>query len=104
MLTFLRYNENENHYQKQAASKLAVHMTSRSLAELTVGTGATIVEFAGSLPSKTKKRLQDLGLCPERSIQILRRTPFGGPISIAVGGLVLALDSQIAQHIVVTAA
>ena len=78
-------------------------MTSRSLTELTVGTGATIVKFANSIPAKIKRRLQDLGLSPERSAKILRRTPFGGPISIAVGGLVLALDSQIAQHIVVTA-
>jgi len=77
-------------------------MTAQSLAEMTVGTCATIVEFAHSIPTKTQQRLEDLGISPTRSVQILRRTPFGGPISVSVGGLVLALDAQIAKHIVVT--
>ncbi len=79
-------------------------MNPQSLANLTVGTCVTIIEFAHAIPTKTKQRLQDLGLYPDQSIQILRRTPFGGPISISVGGMVLALDKQIAKHIVVSAA
>ena len=77
-------------------------MTSSTLKETAVGTCTTIVEFAQSIPAKTRQRLQDLGFSPERSVTVLRRTPFGGPISVSIGGLVLALDSQIAQHIVVT--
>ena len=79
-------------------------MNPNTLKETAVGTCITIVEFAQSIPTKTKQRLQDLGLSPERTVTVLRRTPFGGPISVSVGGLVLALDSQIAQHIVVNAA
>ena len=78
-------------------------MNSSTLKETTVGTCTTIIDFAQSIPSKTRQRLQDLGLSPDRSVTVLRRTPFGGPISVSVGGLVLALDSQIAQHIVVNA-
>ena len=78
-------------------------MNSSTLKETAVGTCTTIVEFANALPVKTQQRLQDLGLTPSSSVTVLRRTPFGGPISISVGGLILALDTQIAQHIVVNA-
>lgn len=83
--------------------KKVLCMKSSTLKETTVGTCTTIVEFAQSIPSKTRQRLQDLGISPTRSVTVLRRTPFGGPISISVGGLVMALDIQIAQHIVVSA-
>lgn len=79
-------------------------MKAKTLRETAVGTCTTIVEFANALPAKTQQRLQDLGISPTRSITVLRRTPFGGPISVSVGGLILALDTQIAQYIVVNAA
>lgn len=78
-------------------------MNASTLKETAVGTCATIVEFANALPIKTQQRLQDLGIAPARAVTVVRRTPFGGPISISVGGLILALDTQIAQHIVVNA-
>jgi len=78
-------------------------MNASTLKETAVGTCTTIVEFANALPIKTQRRLQDLGIAPASSVTVVRRTPFGGPISISVGGLILALDTQIAQHIVVNA-
>jgi Fe2+ transport system protein FeoA len=73
----------------------------QTLTNLSSGQKATIADFAQTLPINVKQRLQDLGLLPNRQIQLIRRTPFGGPISVVVGGLVLALDHQLAKQIVV---
>ena len=73
----------------------------QQLTELSSGQQATITDFSSTLPHNIKQRLQDLGILPNRQVQLLRRTPFRGPISIVVGGLVLALDHQLAKQVLV---
>lgn len=93
--------EIETHYH------FGVNMETRtdkltSLAELGTGNQATILAFSEGLCEKTKQRLEDLGLHVNRRIQCLRHLPFRGPLSIAIDGLVLAIESDIAQQILVS--
>ena len=76
-------------------------MITMTLTNMPCGQAAIITDFTAQIPAATKRRLEDLGLYKDRSIRLLRRTPFGGPLSIVVGGLVLALDTQLAEHIIV---
>ena len=75
---------------------------SRSLYHIKDGQSATIQSFDSSIPATTVRRLQEMGLNRNRLVQILHHGPFKGPISIAIGGLVLALDIDIAEHILVS--
>jgi len=71
------------------------------LSELSSNQVGVIASFSEALDPNTVQRLNDLGLHVDRNIQCLRRLPFGGPLSIAVDGLVLALDNTVAKHIFV---
>ena len=71
------------------------------LPTLQLGQIATVLDFHSKIAPQTKQRLQDLGIHKDRTITLLRRSPFGGPISIAVGSLVLALDIELASDILV---
>ena len=73
-----------------------------TLAELKIGNQATILAFSEGLPKKTTQRLEDLGLHVNRKIQCLRHLPFQGPLSIAIDGLVLAIESEVAQQILIS--
>lgn len=93
--------EIETHYH------LGVDMKTRtdkftSLAELGTGKQATILAYSEGICTKTKQRLEDLGLHIDRKIQCLRHLPFRGPLSIAIDGLVLAIESEIAQQILIS--
>lgn len=76
-------------------------MQSIHLSELPPHHNGVIASFSPELPPDTIQRLNDLGLQVDRNIQCLRHLPFGGPLSIAVNGLILALDNDIAKHIIV---
>lgn len=71
------------------------------LSDMRCGQSATITGFGAQISEETKQRLEELGLYKDRSIRLLRLMPFGGPLSIVVGGLVLALDKHLAQEILV---
>ena len=71
------------------------------LSDIHCGQNVTITGFGENMTKETKQRLADLGLYENRAIRLLRYSPFGGPLSIVVGGLVLALDKQLAQQIIV---
>jgi len=72
------------------------------LAELPTGNQATILAFSEDIAEPTKRRLTELGLHINRKIQCLRQLPFRGPLSIAVDGLVLAIETDVAQQILIS--
>ena len=100
-ITFSVRIEIETHYHfgvdmETRADKLT------SLAELGIGNQATILAFSEEICEKTRQRLEELGLHLNRQIQCLRQLPFQGPLSIAIDGLVLAIEAEVAQQILVT--
>ena len=76
------------------------HLT--CLADLASGNQATILAFSEQISENTKQRLRDLGLHINREIRCLRHLPFRGPLSIAIDGLVLAIESDVAQQILIS--
>ena len=76
--------------------------TLTSLAELSIGTQATVLAFSEEVCKKTKRRLEDLGLPCKSPNSMLSHLPFGDPISMAVDGLVLAIENDVAQQIIVS--
>lgn len=75
---------------------------STCLADLASGSQATILAFSETISENTKQRLRDLGLHINREIRCLRHLPFRGPLSIAIDGLVLAIESDVAQQIIIS--
>lgn len=69
------------------------------LADLPSGKQATIRSFSQNLDCATLQRLNDLGVSVERNIRCVRHLPFQGPLSIAVDGLILAIENDVAKQI-----
>ena len=76
------------------------HLT--CLADLATGNQAIILAFSEEISENTKQRLRDLGLHTNREVRCLRHLPFRGPLSIAIDGLVLAIESDVAQQILIS--
>lgn len=51
--------------------------------------------------SNLKSRFYDMGIYPNQTIEVIRRTPFGDPIIVEVGGSLIMLRSDEADLIVI---
>lgn len=74
------------------------------LADLPLGTPATITGLDADVDASTARRLFDLGFCAGTSVTALRRTPLGGPRIYRVGDYDLALRAAQARCILVSVA
>lgn len=70
-----------------------------TLAELEVGTSATIVGFDGD--DLVSRRLFDLGFAPGLTCELERRAPLRDPLMFKVGGTEIVLRRSEAQRILV---
>jgi ferrous iron transport protein A len=73
--------------------------TLQSLAALTVGSSATVVEIKVSPQSRS--RLMEMGLLAGTRIELVRFAPLGDPVEIKVRGYNLTLRKQEAEQIFV---
>ncbi|MDO5067897.1 MAG: FeoA family protein [Propionibacteriaceae bacterium] len=74
--------------------------TDGTLAELEIGTSATIVGFVGD--DVVSRRLFDLGFAPGLTCELERRAPLGDPLMFTVGGTEIVLRRSEAARIQVT--
>ncbi len=72
------------------------HQRTRVLAELEPGDRGVLVRVSDSQPEMLRY-LADRGLAPGTELQLIRREPFGGPLTVLVGDDELALGGQLAQ-------
>lgn len=70
-----------------------------SLINLEIGQYATVIAVTAC--PKSAKRLADLGLTPNTSIKVVRKTLFRGPIEIKARGSNLILGKGLAAKILV---
>jgi ferrous iron transport protein A len=68
-----------------------------TLSDLNINDKAEIAKIDGD--EDKLRRLTELGIHPGRTIQVLQKTPFHGPIVIAVEQTFIALRSEEAQCI-----
>lgn len=61
----------------------------------------TVVIASSTAPAAERRRLVELGLRQGARVEVLRRAPFGGPLAVRVGGVLLALRSSHAGHLLV---
>jgi ferrous iron transport protein A len=74
-------------------------MATVTLAELPIGTPATIERFLSAKPSLT--RLRELGLVPGAKVEVIRRAPLGEPIEIRLRESHIAMRNGDAAFIAV---
>lgn len=72
----------------------------RTLAQLSVGETASVLEVNGDGP--VSKRLMEMGLVPGVSVRLVKRAPFGCPLQISLRGYHLALRRSEADEISVS--
>ena len=72
---------------------------STGLDHLAVGGQATIVGVGGEL--RLRRRLLEMGLCPDIAITCVRRAPLGDPIEFLVRGYHLSLRADQAALVAV---
>jgi Fe2+ transport system protein FeoA len=60
-------------------------------------TGRSAVVKKVQKPSPTTLRLMELGLVPGRSVQVLKRAPFGGPMQLSLVGTRVSLRAHDAR-------
>ncbi|MFQ5989145.1 MAG: metal-dependent transcriptional regulator [Candidatus Methylomirabilales bacterium] len=70
------------------------------LNELSPGTDAIIKRIADQSPDKLRY-LGNLGLFPKVKVTLLEKAPFGGPMSLKVGGTRCTLGEELARQIYV---
>ena len=75
-----------------------------SLADLPTGATAIILGFVPEAPAEVVRRLFDLGLAPGAEIGSLRKAPMSDPLIFTVAGYEIALRSEQARLIDVSAA
>jgi DtxR family Mn-dependent transcriptional regulator len=71
---------------------------SRSLLELAVGEQSTIVKITDE-HSDLLRYLDEIGLVPNASIEVLEKAPFDGPITVKAGSTNRAISSAVASII-----
>ncbi|HEY0659672.1 MAG TPA: ferrous iron transport protein A [Pyrinomonadaceae bacterium] len=71
-----------------------------TLANLTVGTQAKVVNVAGK--TAVTHRLMEMGVIPGVAVKVIKTAPFGDPIQIRVRGYSLAMRRSEAEIIEVS--
>jgi Fe2+ transport system protein FeoA len=69
------------------------------LINLKNGQKGVIISIAGGW--RATKRLADLGLTPETTVEVLKKAPFSGPLLIEVRGSKLILGKGLAAKVLV---
>lgn len=67
-----------------------------TLDELPVGEAAKVIRVRHL--SSTALRLMEMGLVPGRSVRVLKRAPFGGPLELSLVGTRLSLRAHDARR------
>lgn len=73
------------------------------LSQMDEGGWGTVLRVPGSKPALLRY-LVELGIEPERPIQLVKREPFGGPLHLKLGRKIVLLGPEAAQAVFVTAA
>lgn len=72
-----------------------------SLRALDVGRSGVVTSL--DMPGDDRAELDAVGVSPGRSVTVLRRAPFGGPVHVRVDtGVEVALDAELAARIAVS--
>lgn len=71
-----------------------------SLAESPANKKYSITRVA-TQDSEKLRYLADLGLIPGERVKILAKAPFDGPLTIKIGGQILALDNRLARTVII---
>jgi Fe2+ transport system protein FeoA len=74
-------------------------MSGKTLAELSVGARARVIDF--NLSSELKQRFMEMGLTKGVECQLVRFAPLGDPVEVRVRGYNLSLRKSEAQGILV---
>lgn len=75
---------------------------SNRLSSLSCGQEATVKAIRGA--NRVSMRLMEIGLVPGRSVTVLRRAPFGGPLQLLIDQTRVAVRTAEAECIEVAAA
>lgn len=67
-------------------------MSSLRLCDLTLGRAAKIVGFTADTPREAVDRFRALGFLEGADVTVKRLLPFGGPLVVAIGGSMFALE------------
>jgi len=59
----------------------------------------TTVHVKSIKASDLKVKLLEMGFCEGKELRVLYRAPFGDPMAIDIGGYVLSLRNEEAEHI-----
>jgi ferrous iron transport protein A len=73
-------------------------MSTCLLAELHTGQTGQIVDIK-QMPAETHRRLLDLDILEGSIVKIIRKFPFGGPLSIEVNGQLIGIRKRDAEQI-----
>lgn len=69
----------------------------RRVLDLQINSESRVVDITAE--PVVRERLLELGLGPGRSIKVLRRLPFAGPLIVQAGSLFLALRREEAEQV-----
>jgi DtxR family Mn-dependent transcriptional regulator len=72
-----------------------------TLAELSPGETRRIAQVSDRDPAMLRY-LAELGLYPETVVEVLERTPYGGPLRLLVGGATRDVGQELARHVFVS--
>jgi DtxR family Mn-dependent transcriptional regulator len=72
----------------------------RSLADLEAGASAEVMQVSDDDPSLLRY-LADLAITPGRTVVVVERAPFGGPITLRVGDATRAVGPALAERVLV---
>ncbi len=71
-----------------------------TLADVMVGATAEVMRISDDDPDLLRY-LTDLGIKPGRAVRVLERAPFGGPITLKLGGSIRAIGPALAERLYV---
>jgi len=72
----------------------------RTLADLDVGVAAEVMQVSDDDPSLLRY-LADLAITPGSTVSVVERAPFGGPITLRIGGTTRAVGPALAERVLV---
>jgi Fe2+ transport system protein FeoA len=67
--------------------------------ELQAGVCARVSHLSKIIDAKLHERLAEMGFDIGQDVACVRRSPFGGPIVVSLGGTIIALEQSIAALI-----
>jgi DtxR family transcriptional regulator, Mn-dependent transcriptional regulator len=79
-----------------------IQVKTQPLSSLAVGHQATVARIFDDANSEMLRYLAQLGLIPGRSLRLLQREPFEGPLTLQVGDETLVVGHTVAQAVLVT--